>query len=217
MINGGSSAKARVVLFLDTAAGVLYLAMLKDLLLRSRSFRRFQQEPIGEDVLIDLLELTRLCPSSANRQPLKYLLAWRRDQTAKIFPHLRWAAGLAPWPGPAEGERPTAYIVILGDTRISQRFDLDCGIAAQVIQMGATELGFGACMIGSINRAALRDVLGLPDHLEIVLVIALGKPGERVVLEDGSPDERPYWRDDDSVHHVPKRPLSTIRVEFTEF
>lgn len=190
---------------------------LHELLRHSRSYRRFRQQPLDEQTLVELLELTRLCPSAANRQPLKYVLAWRPEQNAKIFPHLRWAAALAPWPGPAEGERPTGYIVILGDTRIWRRWDWDCGIVAQTILLGATERGLGGCMLGSIDQAGLRAALGVPEHLEILLVVALGKPGETVVLEDGRPDECPYWRDADGVHHVPKRPLAEVRPELPGF
>jgi len=190
---------------------------LSDLLRGNRSYRRFDQQSLEESTLVELLQLTRLCPSAANRQPLKYLLAWRPDQNDKIFPHLRWAAALKEWPGPAEGERPTGYIVILGDNRIWRRWDWDCGIVGQTILLGATERGWGGCMIGSIDHTPLRAVLNLPDHLEILLVVALGKPSETVVLEDGSPDERPYWRDATDTHYVPKRPLSELRVELSGF
>ena len=191
--------------------------MLRDLLLRNRSYRRFQQQPLDEQTLVELIELTRLCPSAANRQPLKYVLAWRPEQNAKIFPHLRWAAALAPWPGPAEGERPAGYIVILGDTRVWRRWDWDCGIVAQSMLLGAAERGLGGCMIASIDQPGIRAALDLPDHLEVLLVVALGSPSETVVLEDGSPDERPYWRDADDVHHVPKRPLAEVRIELPGF
>jgi len=190
---------------------------LSDLLRTSRSYRRFHQEPLDEATLVELLELTRLCPSAANRQPLKYLLAWRPDQNDKIFPHLRWAAALTSWPGPAEAERPTGYIVILGDNRIWRRWDWDCGIVGQTILLGAAERGLGGCMIASIDRDALRADLCLPDYLETLMVVALGRPSETVVLEDGSPDDRPYWRDDSDAHHVPKRPLAELRVELPDF
>ena len=55
--------------------------------------------------------------------------------------------------------------------------------------------GWGGCMIGSIDRPALAAELGLPEHLAIQLVVALGYPSEKVVLEDGPPEPRPYWRD----------------------
>jgi nitroreductase len=185
---------------------------LSDLLRRNRSYRRFHQDPIDEKTLRELVGLTRLCPSAANKQPLKYMLAWTPEQNAKIFPYLRWAAALAPWPGPAEGERPTAYIVMLGDSRIWRRWDWDAGIMGQSMLLGATERGLGGCMVASIDQPGLRASLGLPEHLEVVLVVALGRPSETVVLEDGPPEAKPYWRDAQSVHHVPKRPLEELIV-----
>ena len=187
---------------------------LEELLTRNRSYRRFHQDqPLDEKTLVRLVELTRLCPSAANRQPLKYVISWEPERNDEIFPHLRWAAALAPWPGPAQGERPTGYIVILGDKRIANNFYCDHGIAAQSMLLGAAEEGLGGCMIGSIDRDGLRSTLRIPGHFEILLVLALGRPREKVVLElDKSPDETPYWRDSDDVHHVPKRPLKELLV-----
>lgn len=186
---------------------------LEALLTQNRSYRRFHQEPLEESTLLGLVELTRLCPSAANRQPLKYVISWKPDQNAAIFRHLRWAAALKDWPGPAEDERPTGYVVILGDTRISKQFFCDDGIVAQSMLLGAAEQGLGGCMVGSIDRNGLRDTLQIPDHFEILLVLALGRPKEKVVLEfDRPPDETPYWRDSDDVHHVPKRAMEELLV-----
>jgi len=146
-------------------------------------------------------------------QPLKYVLTCDAETNAAVFAHLAWAGSLKDWPGPAEGERPTAYITILGDTEISKAFGVDYGIAAQSILLGATEKGLGGCMIGSIKRDALRKTLGIPERYDILLVIALGKPGETVVLDTVGPDgDAKYFRDADSVHHVPKRALDDIIV-----
>lgn len=115
------------------------------------------------------------------------------------------------WPGPAEGERPAAYIVILGDTGISKNFGCDHGIAAQSILLGARDRGLGGCMLGSIQRDRLRGLLNLPEILDILLVIALGRPKETVVLEEVSPGgDIKYWRDGQGIHHVPKRRLEDI-------
>ena len=189
---------------------------LEELLAGNRSYRRFHQDPpLDEPTLVELVKLTRLCPSAANRQPLKYLISWEPERNAAIFAHLRWAAALSDWPGPADDERPTGYIVILGDTRISRHIEWDVGIVAQSMLLAATRRGFGGCMVGSIDRDGLRSTLAIPDHLEINLVIALGRPGETVVLEHGtSPAPLPYWRDDEGVHHVPKRPLDDVLVRF---
>jgi nitroreductase len=191
---------------------------IQELLERNRSYRRFHEDQaVGEATLRDLVGLTRLCPSAANRQPLKYVISWKPERNARIFAHVRWAAALTDWPGPAEGERPSAYIVILGDTRIANNFHCDHGIVAQSMLLAAAECGLGGCMIGSIDRPKLRQTLGIPDHLEILLVLALGRPAETVVLEMGkAPDDVPYWRDDQGVHHVPKRSLDEVLVELKD-
>ncbi|MHB8903126.1 MAG: nitroreductase family protein [Thermoguttaceae bacterium] len=189
-----------------------------DLVHRSRSYRRFDESrALDRQTLLELVDLARHTPSAANRQPLKYLVAWRREQNERIFGHLRWAAALTDWAGPGPGERPTGYVVILGDTTISRQVRWDDAIAAQTILLAATERGLGGTMIGSIDRDGLRAALALPAHLEILLVVALGTPAERVVLHDGvKPDERPYWRDEAGVHHVPKRGLGDVLVEMGE-
>ncbi len=188
--------------------------MLSELIRKNRSYRRFhQQVSVDRATLEELIGLARLCPSAANRQPLKYILSSDADRNARIFPHLAWAGYLTDWPGPAEGERPAAYIIILGDTAITRSFSCDHGIAAQSILLGAAERGLGGCMIGSVERDKLRQALDIPKRYEILLVLALGKPSETVVLEDAkSPDDIKYWRDDADVHHVPKRPLSELIV-----
>ena len=187
-----------------------------ELLTRNRSYRRFHEDqPLDRRTLIGLVELTRLCPSAANRQPLKYLLACSPQQNARVFPHLRWARALRDWPGPAEGERPTGYVIILGDMEVAENFNVDPGIAAQSMLLAAVEQGLGGCMVGSIDRAGLRRDLNVPERFAILLVIALGKPKETVVLEDAKDaGDVDYWRDDRGVHHVPKRPLSELLVEF---
>jgi nitroreductase len=186
--------------------------VLEELIRRSRSYRRFdQQVPTEMSTLSELVELARLSPSAANRQPLKFALYTDSDMCARIFPNLAWAGYLRDWDGPAEGERPTGYVVILGDTTISEGIDCDHGIAAQTILLGAVERGLGGCIIGSIDREGLRSILGLPDEYRILLILALGVPAEQVVLEEAT-DSIEYYRDTLGVHHVPKRPLTELIV-----
>ena len=186
--------------------------MLSDLVLRNRSYRRFYQEvAIDLETLRGLVELARLSASAANKQPLKYILSCDPERNGLIFPHLGWAGYLKGWPGPSEGERPSAYVIILGDKDIKQSFGCDHGIAAQSILLGATEKGFGGCMIGSVQKDGLREALGIAPQYELLLVIALGKPKETVVIEAVGPDgDIKYWRDDEGRHHVPKRSLDEL-------
>jgi len=159
------------------------------------------------------VDLARLSASAANLQPLKYVLSCEPARNAAIFATLAWAGYLRDWPGPVEGERPAAYIVVLGDTEISNTFGCDHGIACQSILLGAREKGLAGCMVGLVKREELREVLAIPARYEILLVVALGKPREQAVIEEVGPDGSiKYWRDGAGVHHVPKRPLSELII-----
>jgi nitroreductase len=189
--------------------------MLRDIVINNRSYRRFYQDhTIAKDELKTLVDLARLSASGANMQPLKFFISTDSRTNNTIFPHLGWAAYLKEWQGPDEGERPSAYIIILGDTQIATNFWCNHGIAAQTILLGASEQGLGGCMIAAVNRKGLMAALNIPDHLEILLVIALGKPKEEVRIEAVRPGgDIKYWRDDEGVHHVPKRSLEEIIIE----
>ena len=186
--------------------------MIKDLIVKNRSYRRFDQGfVISLETLKELVDLARLCGSAGNKQPLKYILSADSRKNALIFEQLAWAGYLKEWPGPSEGERPSSYILMLGDKEISQSFDFDNGIAAQSILLGAAEKGLGGCMIASIQRTNLREKLNIPERYEIILVIALGRPIETVVLETVKADgDIKYWRDSEGRHFVPKRSMKDI-------
>jgi len=189
--------------------------MIENLIRKNRSCRRFYQDrSISTEILKDLVNLARLSPSSANLQPLKYIISNTPDKNSLIYPHLAWAGYLKEWHGPKEGERPSAYIVILGDTEITKNFGCDHGIAAHSILLGATAKDLGGCIVGSVQREKLRDSLRIPERYEILLVIALGVRKETVLIEEVQKDDIKYWRDEKDVHHVPKRPLSEIILEF---
>ncbi|MEK7720453.1 MAG: nitroreductase family protein [Bacteroidota bacterium] len=185
--------------------------MLKDLILKNRSYRRFYQyERITDVMLLDWVDLARNSASARNAQCIKYILSTDETSNAQIFDQLAWAGYLKDWPGPEEGERPSAYVILLLDTLIADNFMCDDGIASQSILLGATEAGFGGCIIRSVNRKKLGELLDLSDQYEIIQVLALGKPKEVVVLDVIKDGEIKYWRDENQVHHVPKRTLDEI-------
>jgi nitroreductase len=188
--------------------------VIKDLIRTNRSYRRFYEDvAIEEETLRELVDLARLSASGHNLQPLKYTLSCDPQKNALIFPLLGWAGYLRDWPGPSEGERPAAYIVVLQDTEIRRDIGIDHGIAAQSILLGAREKGLGGCIIATIKKDALRSTLSIPDRHEILIVLALGKPKEKVVIEPvGADGDIKYWRDTEGVHHVPKRALEDIIV-----
>jgi nitroreductase len=165
------------------------------------------------DTLKELAEIARTSSSGGNKQPLKYILSCDSKTNATIFDQLTWAAALKDWPGPQEGERPTAYIIVLEDTTIGKA-GVDHGISCTNILLGAVEKGLGGCMLASIRKKELRHALRIDEKYEILLVVALGKPKEVVKLtelEEGG--DTKYWRDEDEVHYVPKRKLAEIVIK----
>lgn len=189
--------------------------MLEDLVARARSVRRYKQaEPLRTDLLRELVALARLTPSSANRQTLKFLPSSDPALNATIFTHVSWAGYLPDWPGPGDGERPAAYIVVLNDKRLGPAREVDAGIALQVMVLGAAERGLATCILGSIDRLKLAQAIDLPEYFGIMYVLALGHPAESAVVEDLGPEsDIRYWRDPQGKMHVPKRPLDDLIVK----
>ena len=184
----------------------------KDLVISNRSCRRFDASAsLSKDTLEGLVDLARHTASAANKQPLKYVLCSDPVKNQEIFDCLGWAAYLTDWKGPEPAERPTGYVVILGDTQVADKFWCDHGIAAQTILLGARAQGLAGCMFGAINIKKLKAALDIEDHLEVKLVLAIGKPVETVTIDEIEPDgDIKYWRDEAKVHHVPKRKLSDL-------
>jgi nitroreductase len=187
----------------------------EELIIRNRSFRRFKQEPrVGRRELRRMVDIARRSPSAGNRQPLKYVLLSEPAECARLFPYLRWAAALKGWGGPAEPERPTAYIIVLCDTEIAKDPGCDQGIACQSMLLAAAERGLGGCMLGAIDHDGIRREFSIPERHAISLVVALGVPAEKCVLEDAKlGGDVTYYRDAQGVHHVPKRPLDEIILD----
>jgi len=190
--------------------------LLKEMVEKNRSYRRFYQDvEIKRETLEELVSLARLSGTGGNRQPIKFFLSCEPEMNAKIFPNTLWAGYLKEWPGPDEGERPAAYIVIVEDKTIGMvNPRVDSGIAAQTMLLGAVEKGYGGCMIAALKKKEMLEALNLPEEkYEILIVLALGKPKEEVVIDEvGLDGDIKYWRDENQVHHVPKRALKDLII-----
>ena len=189
------------------------MTALKDLIRRNRSYRRFKESHhIARQDLLDMIDAARYSASARNAQPLKYFLSNTREMNDSIFPCLAWAGYLKDWQGPAEGERPSAYIIQLHDVSVAADYYCDDGIAAQSILLTAVDKGLGGCIIASVKRDSLAEIIQLPEQLNIIQVIALGKPAEQVILEPLKEGDTRYWRDSSGVHHVPKRSMEDLII-----
>ena len=187
--------------------------MFKDLVMKNRTYRGYDENyRIDRATLLELIDLTRYTAASANLQPLKYFAAADKETVDKIQSLTKWAGALPQLNLPYPGTRPTAFIVICQDNSISASDGMlkDVGIVAQTITLGAVEKGLGCCMIGSFNLPKLKEALSLPEHIDPKLVVAIGKPTETIVLTEAIDGKTTYYRDENGVHYVPKRPLEEI-------
>ena len=192
---------------------------LKELVYKNRSYRRFDESyEIKKQQLIDLVDLARMSPSPKNLQALKYKICTNRDLNNQIFKSLAWAGYLKDWSGPEQGERPSGYIFILADKTISNDFRKDflytaSGYVAQSMLLGAVSLGLGGCTIAAFKHKELKKSIDLPEYLDILLVLALGKPKENIIITNVDEQNNiKYWRDAEENHYVPKRNLNDLIV-----
>lgn len=186
--------------------------MFRDLVVKNRSYRRFDEtKRISLEILKELVDIGHLVPSGANLQPLRFITVSSEEICAKVFPTLRWAAYLKEWGGPKEGERPTAYIMILAPAGTNR--GVEEGISGQTILLAAAERGIGGCFLGSIVRKELAEFIAIPEGYEVKYILALGYPREEVVIDEISVgDDIKYYRDENDVHHVPKIKIDEVLV-----
>ncbi|MEN6385782.1 MAG: nitroreductase family protein [Phycisphaerales bacterium] len=174
-----------------------------------RSIRRFSQEKLDRNLLIDLIEAARCAPAGANIQSLEYVIVDEPQLTNQVFETLAWAGHVRPKRNPQPNQRPTAYIIVLSDSEIKKDAHVDAAAAIENILLAAWSKGIGSCWLGSVDRMKLIEILKIAEKYQIDSVVALGKPAETPVMEDAAESTK-YYLDDKDVLHVPKRPLKKI-------
>ena len=188
--------------------------MLKDLILATRTYRKYDQSyEVKVEELKALIDQARFSNSATNTQPLKYKIVCEKTLVEQIFGITIWGRRYKNYSGPAQGERATGYIAVCCDTTIkaAASVGIDVGIVSELIALGAWEAGLGSCMIGSFAKDKCKEILSLPENIEPMLLIAFGKPNDTIVLEEITEGESTdYYRDENGVHHVPKRKLEDI-------
>lgn len=190
--------------------------MLNELVLKNRSYRGYDESyRAKKEELLDMIAHARLAPSSVNKQPLKYVLVYEKEKVAQIQPLTHWAKALD-MELPHKGMYPTGFIIVCQDTSVVKNTDAylrDVGIVSQTILLRAVEMGLGGCMIGNYNKEMLSTTLNLSAQYYPHLIIAIGKPKETIVLTDVYDENTSYYRDEQDIHYVPKRPLEDLIIE----
>ncbi len=191
--------------------------MIKELVKKSRSYRGYDESYVlSKEDLEELVDITRYCPSSMNKQPLKYYLAYEKDKVEAILSFTKWGGSLPELHLPYDGMHPTGFIIICQDLSIHKSmnaFSRDAGIVGQTMLLLACEKGLGGLMIGSFQKDQLKELLDLPDNIDIHLVLAIGKPKENIVLCEVEDGDTKYYRDKNNTHYVPKRSLKDIVIK----
>lgn len=133
-----------------------------ELLETRRTYRRFEQREISQDIIDDILTAARLASSAANRQPLTYIVIKEPDKVAGVFAHTKWAGALPPEQGqPKEEERPVLFIAVVENLAVNPDCDTDAGLAIGNMTLAAWNRGVGSCIIGACNKPALAEMFGL--------------------------------------------------------
>lgn len=191
--------------------------MLKELVIKNRSYRGFDENySFTREQLEGYVDLTRYTASSVNAQPLKYKIVFEKNEVEAVRPLTRWARALPDMVLPHPNMHATAFIIICQDTDISPnlaRYQKDIGIVAQTITLAAVEDGLGGCMIGNFTPDEVKETLNLAENLTPMLIIALGKPAEEIVIKEiDNGESTKYYRDENDIHYVPKRKLKDILI-----
>ena len=189
--------------------------MFKDIVKKSRSYRGYDESRrISREELLELVDCARFAPSSVNGQPFQYLLVWKKEDVDRLQPLTGWARALPDMKLPHPGKCPTAFVVICQNTEWDpnlNRYLRDVGAVAQTMLLAATQEGLGGIMIGNFSPAKVAQEMELPETIVPMLIVAFGKPDEKIVIteiENGQSTQ--YYRDEQDVHYVPKRKLEDI-------
>lgn len=184
-----------------------------DVASRRRTIRRFRQERPDRRRIEQLLDVARLAPSAANLQPLRFLVVDDPAQVAAVTEAARWAMYLDDG-APKPAERPTVFVLVFRDStcRKTGYEQLDVGLAAATIILGAESMGLGSCILAALARARIQALVGTPETLELVIAIALGYPAEQPVAVPVTGGCLKYHRAPDGTLQVPKRSLEEVLV-----
>ena len=142
-----------------------------------RTYRRFAQKAVPQDVVEDIIEALRLSSCGANRQAVRLVIVSKPEDVAKVQPLVKWAAYLPPEQGtPKADELPTLYVAVVQDTSIPGDLATDTGIALANMTLAAWDKGVGSCIMGAINKPALSEMLGIAEPEKLAFMIAFGYP-----------------------------------------
>ncbi len=184
---------------------------LKELIQKSRCTRRFKHKEISIKELEELVDLARVTSSAKNMQPLKYILVTKKEFIKQLSQTALWATHLTNWTQ-SKDEKPNAYIIMLNDKTIDGFAMFDAGVSFEAISLGAKAKELSVCALASINKEVCKEIFNLPEHLEVLIGIAIGEAKEKIKIVKVENNNTNYYRDEEDTHCVPKRDLEDLII-----
>lgn len=177
-----------------------------------RTYRRFEQTPVPQDVVDDIIEAVRISSCGANRQGVRLVVINKPEDVARVQPLVKWAAYLPPEQGtPKPDEQPTLFVAVIQDTTIAGDLNTDAGIALANMTLAAWDKGVGSCIMGSINRPKLTELMGLAETEKLHTMVAFGYPAHAAsVVPMTAETGVKYYLDANRDYCVPKRSAEEI-------
>ena len=158
-----------------------------------RAVRSFRPDPVPQEVIDDILEVTRWSGSASNRQPWEIILVQERDT-------LRSLASVDGYAGHLAGAALGIVLVMAGERAEQETYDE--GRLAERIMLAAYAHGVGSSIgwIVGQGRAAAKELLSIPQHKVVRTAISLGYPDQqaRRPRSGHGPARKPL---DEIVHH----------------
>jgi len=139
------------------------------------SVRAFDPRPVEEEKIIQVLEAGRLAPSAVNYQPRRFVVITDpalKEAIAEAYPR-DWF------------KQAPVIIAVIGDHSASWKrrdgkdhCDIDVAIAVDHMTLAAAALGLGTCWVCAFDAARCAEVLRLPEHMEVAVLLPLGYPAQ---------------------------------------
>jgi nitroreductase len=151
-------------------AGVVKMDVMEAIRKRC-SVRAYQERPVEEEKLNNILEAARLAPSASNRQEWRFIVVQNKDTRKKLMKAARNQTFV--------GEAPViiaccaetdSHVMSCGQLC----YPIDVAIAIEHIVLKATEEGLGTCWIGAFYEEQVKEILGISDSIRVVELLSLG-------------------------------------------
>ncbi len=149
--------------------------------------RSYEDKPVGEELLRELVGLARLAPSASNRQEWRLVAVTDREKIAQISDR----AGSQGW-----WKTAPVLFACCADTNyhvMSCRqhcYPIDVAILMDHLTLLATERGLATCWLGAFDEDVVKEICSIPRHVRVVELLAMGYPADtvrekkRLALED---------------------------------